>query len=71
MMCKVTVTKIPMSQVNLIVMSFVNKYCKDSNITPGGYMKISSDFEGGYIRGGLYSNLYSNAVHIACDFFKF
>ena len=29
-------------------------YCKDSNITPGGYTKISSDFEGafeeGYIR---------------------
>ena len=45
-------------------------YCKDSNITPGGYTKISSDFEGGlhstggYIRGGLYSNLYSTLTVI-------
>ena len=31
---------------------------KDSNITPGGYTKISSDFEGGYIQRGLYSNLF-------------
>ena len=33
--------------------SFESKYCKDSCITPGGYTKISSHFEGGYTRRGV------------------